>query len=254
MKTKLISLLILTTLFLSACNLPSSAPESTETLVPASPTLENTAEPPTTTATPIPSETPPPTNTPLPTETATPSVPIAFPKDLNVNCRLGYGTEWLATGALIAEQPATIIGTNPTKSWWYIELSDATQCWVAASVTNTAGNLVGLPIVDQATASVINVTIETPETITVAGCLGPIQPLNLKGSIETNGPTNVTWHFESEQSGVISDHAIDYALAGTQTVVDSFVPPLVEGSYWIKLTAFIPNEKIAEASYKIECP
>ena len=254
MKTKLISLLLLTTLLLSACNLPSNAPDPTETPVPASPTSENTPVPPTATATPIPSETPLPTDTPLPTATVTPSVPIAFPKDLNVNCRLGYGTEWLAIGALIKDQPATIIGTNPTQSWWYVKLSDATQCWVASSVTDTAGSLIGLPTIDQATASVINVTIEEPETITVAGCLGPIQPLNLKGTIETDGPTSVTWHFESEQSGVISDHAIDYSLAGSQTVADSFTPPLVEGSYWVKLVAFIPNEKVAETTYKIECP
>jgi len=167
---------------------------------------------------------------------------------------LGYGTEWLATGALMAGEPATIIGKNQTASWWYVKLQNGTQCWVAASVTTTAGNLVGVPVMGQSTASVISVSIEKPDTITVAGCLGPIQPLNLKGSIETNGPGTVTWHFETEQSGVITDHATDFSEAGSKTVSDSFVPPLVAGSYWVKLVAFLPNDKVAESSYKIECP
>jgi hypothetical protein len=106
----------------------------------------------------------------------------------------------------------------------------------------------------QSTASVTKVTIEKPDDITVAGCLGPIQPLNLKGSIETNGPGTITWHFETEQSGVITDHAIDFSEAGSKTVSDSFVPPLVAGSYWVKLVVFLPNDKVAESSYEILCP
>ncbi len=253
MKTQNLSVMLLVILILSACTLPSGAPPPD-----ASPTLppppENTPIPPTATIPPPPSETPLPTNTPLPTATFTPSVPIALPTDLNVNCRLGYGTEWLATGALLAGEPATIVGKNQTASWWYVKLQNGTQCWVAASVTTTAGNLVGVPVMGQSTASVIKVSIEKPDTITVAGCLGPIQPLNLKGSIETNGPGTVTWHFETEQSGVITDHATDFSEAGSKTVSDSFVPPLAAGSYWVKLVAFLPNDKVAENSYKIECP
>ncbi|MBT7189735.1 MAG: hypothetical protein HN916_06050 [Anaerolineae bacterium] len=254
MNIRILSIILLTVLILSACTLPSGAPPPVNEAPAPSPTLENTLPPPTATIPPPPSETPLPTNTPLPTATFTPSVPIALPTDLNVNCRLGYGTEWLATGALMAGEPATIIGKNQTASWWYVKLQNGTQCWVAASVTNTSGNLVGVPVIGQSTASVIGVSIEKPDDITVAGCLGPIQPLNLKGSIETNGPGTVTWHFESEQSGVITDHATDFSEASSKSVSDSFVPPLVAGSYWVKLVAFLPNDKVAESSYKIECP
>ena len=253
MNIRNLSITLLLILILSACTLPSGAPSAEASATPP-PTLENTPIPPTATIPPPPSETPLPTNTPLPTATFTPSVPIALPTDINVNCRFGYGTEWLPIGALLAGEPATIIGKNQTASWWYVKLQNGTQCWVAASVTNTAGNLAGVPVMGQSTASVTGVSIEKPDDTTVAGCLGPIQPLNLKGSIETNGPGTITWHFETEQSGVVTDHAIDFSEAGSKSISDSFVPPLVAGSYWVKLVVFLPNDKAAESSYKIECP
>jgi|SaaInlV_200m_DNA_3_1039701.scaffolds.fasta_scaffold01107_2 hypothetical protein len=257
MKTRYLSLILVLIFILSACNLPTDSGNNNEA---PSPTLENPSLPPEATATPIPpatpipSETPLPTNTPLPTATFTPAVPIAWPKDANVNCRFGYGVEWLATGALVADQPATIIGKNATSSWWYVKLQNSTQCWVAASVTDTAGNLAGLPVYDQSTSSVIGVTIEKPDTITVAGCFGPIQPLNLAGSIEMNGPGTASWRFESEQSGVLTDRSTTFDTVGSKPISDSFVPPLAAGSYWIKLVVISPNGESAESSYKIECP
>ncbi len=259
MRTRNLSIILLIIFFLSACNLPSGAEESSiDTPAEFTPTLENenTLPPPTATLTPIPSATPLPSDTPLPPITNTPTVPIALPKDINVNCRLGYGIEWAVIGALLEGQPATIIAKNATASWWYVSLADAsaTKCWVASTVTSTAGNLAGLPVYNQSIASVTKVTIEKPATISVPGCVGAIQPLNLKGTIEMNGPGTVSWHFESEQSGILTDHATDFAEAGSKTVTDSFVPPVDEESYWIKLIAFLPNEKVAETSYKIECP
>lgn len=258
MKIRNLSILLVFVLAISSCNLPSNKPAQNDEneAPPPAPTLENTPLPPEPTATLIPSETPLPTDTPLPTATFTPTVPVAWPKDLNVNCRFGYGTEWLAVGALVEGQPAEIKGKNPTASWWYVALPNtpSTPCWVAASVTNTSGNLAALPVINQSIASVTGVSIEKPDTISVAGCLGPIQPLDLKGSIEMNGPGTASWHFDTQQSGVITDHATDFDTVGSKSVSDSFVPPLTAGSYWLKLVVIGPNDKQAESSYKIECP
>jgi len=258
MKARTLSLLFVLVLFVLSCNLPTSVPiQNDENEAPSPvPSLENTPLPPEPTATPIPSETPLPTNTPLPTATFTPSVPVAWPKDLNVNCRFGYGTEWLAVGALVEGQPAEIKGKNATASWWYVALpnSPSTPCWVAASVTNTSGNLAALPVTNQSIASVIGVSIKKPDTISVPGCMGPIQPLELNGSIEMNGPGTASWHFDTQQSGVITDHATDFDSFGSKTVADSFVPSLTAGSYWVKLVVIGPNDKTAETNYKIECP
>ena len=201
MKTRLLSLLFVIALSVSACNLPSSLP--TETPVPPlpSPTVENTAITPS--ETPLPTMTPLPTDTPLPTATGTPTVPIAWPSEVNVNCRVGPGTEWLVIGALLTDQTATISGKNSSGTWWYVNTPNSlnTPCWVAASVTDTAGNLSALPVIAPPTVSVTKVTIEKPDDISIAGCMGPAQSLDLKGSIEMNGPGTVEWRFETEQGG-----------------------------------------------------
>ena len=187
MKTRFLPLFFLLIFVLSACNLPSSGPTPTP-VVEASPTTLPTATPAAPTEPPPPTETLPPTATPPPTATFTPTVPMAVPKDANVNCRYGYGTDWAAIGALVNGQPATIVGRTGDSSWWYVQLSNSTKCWVAASVTNVSGNVAALPVTQQSVASVTNVTIEKPDDISVPGCIGPLAPLELKGTIETNGP------------------------------------------------------------------
>ena len=258
MKFRNLTLLLIFVILVSSCNLPSDVATQNDgnDASPPPPTQENTPIPPDPTATPLPSETPLPTDTPLPTATYTPTVPVAWPKDLNVNCRFGYGTEWATVGALVEGQPAEIKGKNATASWWYVALPNtpATPCWVAASVTNTSGNLAALPVINQSIASVTGVSIEKPDTISVGGCVGPILPLELKGSITMNGPGTASWHFDTQQNGVITDHSTDFDTGGSISVTDSFVPPLTAGSYWVKLVVIGPNNKQAESSYKIECP
>jgi hypothetical protein len=253
MKARAFPLLIVIALFLSACNLPSNLP--TETPLPPSPTVESTAVPPT--ETPEPTLTALPTETALPTATGTPTVPIAWPTDVNVNCRFGPSTDWMVVGALLTTQTATISGKNSTGTWWFVTTPNSpnTPCWVAASVTTTAGNLAGLPVVAPPTASVTKVTIEKPDDISIAGCFGPANLMKLKGSIEMNGPGEVKWHFETQQGGSLSTGTTTFSSSGSQTVSDdTFTPTVAIGTYWVRLVVTSPNSKQAEASYKIECP
>ncbi len=78
--------------------------------------------------------------------------------------------------------------------------------------------------------------------------------MELKGSIETNGPTTVDWHFETEQSGALGTGTKTFDSFDTKNVSDSFVPTLTAGTYWVKLVVTTPNGKVAESGYKIECP
>ena len=127
--------------------------------------------------------------------------------------------------------------------------------WVSGSVTETAGNLANVPVLNPPNASVTKVTTEKPDTISVGGCIGPIQPIKLKGSIQVNGPTEVKWRFETEQGGPLSTQTLNFASAGSKDVSDnSYTPPLVPGSYWVRLVVTSPNDKTSEVNYKIECP
>jgi hypothetical protein len=255
MKTRNLSIVLLTTLLVLACNLPGNTPTpppNGDSLPP--PVQADTPVPQPPTQAPPPSATPLPTDTPPPTATFTPTIPIAWPKDLNVNCRFGYGTEWLAIGALMGGEPAEILGRNSSSTWWYVKLQNSTQCWVAASVTETSGNVAAVPVKTQSVAQVIKVSIEKPDNISVPGCIGPIQPTELKGSVETNGPTTVDLHFETEQSGVLATQTKTFDSFDVKNASDSFVPTLTAGSYWVKLVVTTPNGKVAESGYKVECP
>lgn len=236
---------------LSACNLPSKAPTATPTLSLNTPFVTQAP------ATSAPTLTAIPSNTPPPTTTSTPTVPVAFPKDQAVNCRLGPGTAWLALSGLSVGTSSQIAGKSGDGGWWYIvdPFNSGRKCWVAASVTGTAGNLAGIPIVEAPKATVTNVSVDIdPNTINVAGCTGPIQPSKISGSIETNGPTTVQWHFETQQGGALSAQSTDFDAFGSKDVSADYTPSLTAGTYWVRLIVTSPNNMQAETQYTITCP
>ena len=234
-----------------ACNLPSNVPVTETPTIAISPTF--TQIPPTN----LPTLTPPPTNTPPPTVVPTSTIPIVSPKEVNVNCRLGPGIEWLAVSALIVGQTSQIIGKSSDGSWWDIAdpQNSSQRCWVSSSVVNTSGNLAAIPVVQEPEASVTNVTVNVdPKTISVTGCTGPILPIKIKGTIETNGPTTVKWRFETQLGGSMGDQTTDFDTFGSKDFTADYTPPVSAGTYWVRLVVVNPDNLQAETSYKIECP
>src|SRR5512140_1255233 len=215
MRPKFLLSLFVFLFVLSACNLPSSAPTAPPTLSLITPSATLSPSTSTPTLTPIPSNTPPPTST------STPTVPVAFPKEQPVNCRLGPSTGWIQLSALTVGASAQIAGKSGDGGWWYVvdPLNAGRHCWVSAGVTNTAGNLAGIPVVAAPTASVVNVSVDIdPNTINVPGCMGPIQPSKITGTIETNGPGPVQWHFETQKDGVMTAQTTNFDAFGETDV------------------------------------
>jgi hypothetical protein len=174
-----------------------------------------------------------------------------------VNCRLGPGTAWVPLSALVVGQSAQITGRSTDGTWWLVNdpLNPGRGCWVAASVVVTGGNLSGIGTVQGPTASVTNTTVSTdPKVVTVAGCTGPILPIKLKGTIETNGPTQVTWRFETQQGGALSNQTLNFDTFGAQDVSVDYTPPVAAGTYSVKLVVVSPNSMQSETSYRIDCP
>ena len=250
MKPKILMFIFILAFLMQACNLPSNVPVTeTPTLIPPSPTQPLPTETPT--------QTPLPTNTPPPTLTSTPTIPIAFPKDVSVNCRFGPAIEWAVVSGLTVGQTSQIVGKSGDFNWWYIvdPLSSGRNCWVAASVTNTAGNLVNIPVVETPKASVTNVTIKVdPTKLSFPGCGGLITASKIEGTIETNGPTTVKWYFETQQAGTQSSQTTQFDSFGAKTFSTEFNPTISAGTYWVRLIVNSPNSIQAETSYKIECP
>ncbi len=230
---------------LVSCNLPGAEP--TQTPIPPTET-----QPPAT-----------PTFTPLPTETstiaptATSSVPMVTPSDKPVNCRFGPGTEYSIVGALVVGGSAQVFGKTADGGWWQIQnpSTPGEKCWVAASVTTTSGIFTQIGVVAPPSAFVTNVTLKIePDTISVAGCVGPILPVSFKGTIEVNGPATVKWHFESQQGGAMPEQTTNFTTFGAKDVSADYTPLLTEGSYWVRLIITSPNDIVGEAEYKIDCP
>jgi hypothetical protein len=236
---------------LSACNLPSNVPGTEAPTSAVSPTSTLFLTTPTTTLTVVPSEIPPATTT------STPTVPVAFPREVAVNCRLGPGMGWIVNSGLGAGASAQIVGKSADGGWWYIvdPAGAGRNCWVSSSVTGTAGNLGTIPVVEAPKASVTTVEVEVnPNAISVAGCTGPILPLQITGSIETNGPGTVTWYFETQQDGVMSSQTTTFDAFGVSEVSATYTPPAAAGSYWVRLVVTSPTSTQGEATYTITCP
>jgi acyl-coenzyme A thioesterase PaaI-like protein len=202
----------------------------------------------------VPSDTPIPSATPLPTVTPTPGVPIAWPKDLGVNCRSGPGIEWAVVSALPMDTKAEILGRTSETTWWYIQdpLNPGSFCWVATSVTDTAGNMNIIPILEAPQALVTGVTVDAAVTFTACG--GP-NPITFSGSITTNGPATVTYHWEvgGDKQNATPDETIEFPEAGTQEIAAGAYSADC-GKYFIRLLVTDPNEESARKDFKVEAP
>src|SRR5215471_11407872 len=115
MKPQIFLPTLILVLSMLACNFPVATPVVTET-----PTLELLMSPTLSLPTFAPTQTSLPTITPPPPPTSTPTVPSVTPKDVNVNCRIGPGTAWLAISALVVGQSSQITGKSSDGSWWQI--------------------------------------------------------------------------------------------------------------------------------------
>jgi hypothetical protein len=251
MKSRSFLFVLALVLAMLACNLPSNAATETPTLALITPSVTQPI------STDTPTQTLLPSNTPPPTSTTTPTVPVAFPKEVAVNCRLGPSVGWIVLSGLSIGVSSQIVGKSGDGSWWYIvdPFNSGRKCWVAASVTNTAGNLASVPVVEAPKATVTKVTVDVdPKTLSVAGCIGPILPIKIKGTIETNGPTSVEWHFETQQGGAMTTQTTNFDAFGSKDVSVDYTPTLTAGTYWVRLIVTKPNDIQAEAKYTLECP
>lgn len=234
-----------------ACNLPSGAATPTPTLSIVTPSVTLSV------STSIASQTALPSNTPPATATGTPTVPVALPKEVAVNCRMGPGVGWVVLSGLSVGASSQILGKSGDGGWWYIvdPFNSSRKCWVASSVTNTSGNLANIPVVEAPKATVTKVSVDvTPDSIVAATCPSDGSPIEISGTIETNGPTDVTYHLETQQSGAQSAQTIKFDAFGPTDFSTNYTPTLTAGTYWVRLIVTSPNDMQAETKYTITCP
>lgn len=251
MRTHRFILLLLAGVLLLACSCPLITAPSAIPPTLAVPTSQDTQAPV------IPQS---PVASPAPVNTSTPTTPIAWPISVAVNCRVGPGTQWGANSSLNLGQTAEIVGKSADGMWWYVKdpNSPGSFCWVSASVVNTAGNLSNLAIIPAPTASpalVTNVTVKlSPNSISLPGCFGPVQPITITGTITVGGPVKIKYYFETQQGGSMPADGTNFNSAGSKKVSAEYDPPPGAGTFWVRLYVTSPNSMSGEAKYKITCP
>jgi len=253
------TLLVLAALLILSCSCPLVATTGANPPAPGPSPIGPgaalaTTEPPTASATPEVTASP----------SATPCSPIVT-ANMNANVRkwpdVKYGDP---IGNLLAGQTAPIAGQNAEATWWYINFTAGPggHGWIAATTVTASclpASVAIIPVPDTPTAVVVVVTdvsvSVSPDTIGVAGCMGPIQPSTVSASITVNGAIKLDFHFVTQQNGSLSTQTVNFKNAMTKNVSDSFVPPLTAGTYWVKIV--IPGMDLSgmstQAKYKISC-
>jgi hypothetical protein len=252
MKSFLYTAVVIFVCALSSCSLPADQPTQTP-----QPSLQSTLDTPTSnisTPTPIPIETLLTLNPPTITPTSTPSTILASPKDQPVNCRFGPGTSYAVAGALILGRQAEIIGRNPDSSWWYVRnpSNPSTSCWLAASATDTIGDVESLPVVNPPDIVVTGIDVRVDPPAMNVACDAFPQAVVLSAQITTSGPAIVTWRWESSAGTVSPEKNLLFEEGMTKTVQEYYQVNSAN-DYSIQIRTLLPNVLIGQANFKVTC-
>ena len=252
MKNCLWIALVIFVFALSSCNLPTNQPTETSqsTIQPALDTPTSSTATPTPTPVNAVLTLEPPTITP----TSTPSTILASPKDQPVNCRFGPGTSYAIAGALNLGRQAEIIGRNSDSSWWYVRnpSNPSTSCWLAASATDIVGNVESLSVVNPPEIMVTGIEVRVDPPAMNVACDAFPQAVILSTQITTNGPSIVTWRWESSTGSVSEEKNLLFEEGGTK-LVQEFYQVNSANNYSIQIRTLLPNVLIGQANFKVTC-
>jgi len=238
-------------ILLTACNLRTQTtvtPLSTPTVV--SPTVTFS------TPTLIPIETLLARATPtfVPVPSATPRLSIASPLAQSVNCRYGPSTAYAVVGGLEVGGQAEIVGKNIDVTWWVVKNPDdpSTYCWLSADLIEAVGNLEALPVVDAPLAQVSNIQVNfEPPSLNVP-CGSFPQYVTVTAAITTNGPSTVTWRWETSEGEVFDKDPLLY-LEGSSQPVLLYYRVNAAKDYWFQVHILSPNDTTGRAIFKATC-
>ena len=236
---------------LTACNLPNQA---TATPLASHTPIVATPSPIFSTPTLIPIETllARPTATFLPT--STPRLAIAAPINQPVNCRYGPSTAYSVVGGLQLGGQAEIVGKNIDVTWWYVKnpSDPSTFCWLAASVIDATGNVAVLPVVDAPLAQVSNIQVNVDPPSLNVSCGSFPQYVTVTAAITTNGPTTVTWRWETSEGETFDKDPLLYFEGSSQPVL-LYYKVNVAKDYWFQVHILSPNDTTGQTVFKATC-
>jgi len=188
------------------------------------------------------------------TSTSTPFVTLASPREQPVNCRVGPDISYAIIGALLVGIQAEVIGKNPDITWLYVRnpSDPSNNCWLSVDFINVDGPVELLPIVGAPEILVTGVKVSVePVAINVA-CDAFPQNVVVSAQITTNGPTIVTWFWQSDVGKRSPEKQVLFE-AGDSKLVQDYYQMDRAGDYSIQVQTLVPNIVTASATFKAVC-
>jgi len=235
----------------SSCNYPGTPPQPTPLSTPTTNAITQTISTPTT----VSIETLL-ADVVLPTEppTSTPAITLASAREQPVNCRFGPDVSYTIIGALNPGRQAEVIGKNIDITWLFVRnpSDPSTSCWLSVDYINVQGDVERLPVVGppEIVVTSVNVRVE-PQAMNVA-CDAFPQSVIISADITTNGPSIVTWQWESSTGQKSVEKQLLFESGGTKTVQDYYQVNRV-ADYSIQVRTILPNTMMGEANFKVIC-
>jgi hypothetical protein len=193
-------------------------------------------------------------DTPTVAPTATSRVILASPKEQPVNCRFGPNVSYSVTGALVVGRQAEVVGKSIDETWWYVKnpSDPSTNCWLSADFVVVVGNVEALPVVSPPEIGVTNIQVQVDPVLMNVGCAAFPQIVNLTAQITVNGPTIITWKWETSAADVFPEETLLFESEGTKEV-RKILTVWSANDYWVNLHVLIPNDRSGGANFKVTC-
>lgn len=249
-------LTLLVCLGLSACNLPLSSDTLEDRA--ASPSATVVEDLPSATpdrASPFPTDTPIPSQTPNPTMTPDLTPASMRSKAGDILCRFGPGLRYGVGGSLRTDVSLAITARNGAGDWFQFELPGfpGKFCWVSANDVDTNGNLAQLSVAQAPLSFVTNVSVLVdPPVLEPVTCVFPLT-FNVTFSIETIGPTFVTFQRSQSTGSSAAPETVEFIEAGSRTYEDSLRVDEA-GEHWFQVSVSSPNSINGQGFGVVVCP
>ena len=192
----------------------------------------------------------------LPSITPSPTSTLAFatPKEQRLNCRYGPGTVYAIVGAVEVGQSAQIAAQSEGGAWWNIHDpgNPGGFCWVLAELTDTSGNLSGVPVLPPPAVSVSKIEMSVDPPHRSVTCNAFPQTFYITAEITVNGPAIVTWRWEVNSGEVSPDGTLTFSESGTQTIEYYYLTPSAN-DYVVRMHVLGPNEAFEEVVFRVDC-
>ena len=252
MKRRILILVFLISIVLSSCTLPGAVPSIDTPSPQPTPNIPITGV---TSPTSIPFETlVDGAQLPTATVTSTPSVILAAPREQPVNCRFGPDISYAIVGALIVGRQAEVIGKNIDVTWVYVRnpSDPSNNCWLSVDFIELNGDTALLPVVGPPEIMVTDIQVSVDPSAMNVACDAFPQTVIISAEFTTNGPSIVTWFWESSVGVRSEQKQLLFEAGGTKMAQDFYQLDRV-GDYSIQVGSILPNLTTGEASFKAIC-